>query len=85
MTDLRKKIRKHELSPGEQLSSQTALAEHYKISVPTVRQTLGVLEGGGLIDSVQGIGADVRAPRKRLRRTMDRYQWENQWQLCRKN
>ena len=76
ITDLRRKIRKHDLSPGEQLPSQTALAEQYKVGVPTVQQALGVLEGEGLIDSVQGIGTYVRAPRKRLRRTMDRYQWE---------
>jgi len=38
ITDLRKKIREHELSPGEQLPSQTALAEQYKVSVPTVQQ-----------------------------------------------
>lgn len=76
ITDLRKKIREHELSPREQLPSQTALAEQYKVSVPTVQQALGVLEGKRLIDSVQGIGTYVRAPRKRLRRTMGRYQWE---------
>lgn len=75
-TDLRRKIRVRELRPGEQLPSQTALAEHYKVSVPTVQQALAVLEGEGLIDSVQGVGTYVRAPRKRLQRTMERYQWE---------
>lgn len=76
ITDLRKKIREHELSPGEQLPSQTVLAEQHKVSVPTVQQALGVLEDEGMIDSIQGIGTYVRAPRKRLRRTVDRYQWE---------
>jgi GntR family transcriptional regulator len=75
-TDLRQKIRTKQLAPGEQLPAQTALAEQYKVSLPTIQQALGILEAEGLIDSVQGIGTYVRAPRNRMRRTMDRYQWE---------
>ena len=75
-TDLRRKIRTQELAPGEQLPSQTALADQYKVSLPTVQQALGILEAEGLIDPVQGVGTYVRAPRQRMRRTMDRYQWE---------
>jgi GntR family transcriptional regulator len=74
--DLRRKIRAHYLAPGEQMPSQTALAEQYRVSVPTIQQALGVLEAEGLIDSVQGIGTYIRAPRNRVRRETDRYQWE---------
>jgi len=74
--DLRRKIRTRDLPVGEQLPSQTALAEQYKVSLPTIQQALGVLEAEGLIDSVQGIGTYVRAPRRPVVRKTDRYQWE---------
>ncbi len=74
--DLRRKIRGREMTPGQQMPSQGALAEQYKVSLPTVQQALGVLESEGLIDAVQGVGTYVRAPRNRVRRTTDRYQWE---------
>jgi GntR family transcriptional regulator len=74
--DLRRKIRTHELAPGEQMPAQTALAEQYRVSVPTIQQALGVLEAEGLIDAVHGIGTYVRVPKKRIRRKADRYQWE---------
>jgi GntR family transcriptional regulator len=74
--DLRQKIRARELAPGQQLPAQTALADRYKVSLPTIQQALSILEAEGLIDSVQGVGTYVRAPRQRMRRTMDRYQWE---------
>jgi len=74
--DLRRKIRSQELAPGEQMPSQTTLAEQYRVSVPTIQQALGVLEAEGLIDAVQGVGTFVRPARTRVRRTTDRYQWE---------
>jgi GntR family transcriptional regulator len=74
--DLRRKIRTQELAAGELMPPQTALAEQYRVSLPTVQQALGVLEAEGLIDAVHGIGTYVRAPRQRVRRTTDRYQWE---------
>ncbi len=42
--DLRRKILRGELAPGEQLQAQTSLAERYRVSLPTVQQALGVLE-----------------------------------------
>jgi len=74
--DLRRRIRSHELAPGQQVPAQTALAEQYRVSLPTIQQALGVLQAEGLIDAVHGIGTYVRAPRRRVRRTTDRYQWE---------
>jgi GntR family transcriptional regulator len=74
--DLRRKILRGELAPGEQLEAQTSLAERYRVSLPTVQQALGVLEAEGLLDAVHGIGTYVRANKQPLRRKADRYQWE---------
>jgi GntR family transcriptional regulator len=74
--DLRRQILKSELAPGTQMPSHTALAEKYRVSLPTVQQALGVLETEGLIDAVHGIGTYVRANMQPLRRKNDRYQWE---------
>ncbi len=74
--DLRQQIRSQKLTPGQQMPAQTALAEQYRVSLPTVQQALSVLEAEGLIDSVHGIGTYVRVPRRRVRRTAERYQWE---------
>jgi len=74
--DLRQQIRSQQLAPGQQVPAQTTLAEQYRVSLPTVQQALGVLQAEGLIDAIHGIGTYVRAPRQRVRRTTDRYQWE---------
>lgn len=74
--DLRRRISLGELAAGEQMPAHTALAEHYRVSLPTVQQALGVLEAEGLIDTVHGIGTYVRASKQPLRRKPDRYQWE---------
>jgi GntR family transcriptional regulator len=75
-TDLRTKISNGDLGPGEKLPAETALAGDYNVSVPTIRQAIGVLRGEGLIESRHGMGTFVRAPRRRVRRTPERYQWE---------
>jgi len=74
--DLRRKIRSGDLAPGEQLPSQSALAESYDVSLPTVQQALGILQAEGLLDVIQGLGTYVRLPKHRVRRTTDRYRWE---------
>ena len=76
-TDLRRAIATGELKPGDPLPPQPALAERYRVSLPTVQQALGILEGEGLIDQIQGVGTRVRKPpRRQVRRKPDRYQWE---------
>jgi GntR family transcriptional regulator len=74
--ELRRKILRGDLAPGEQLPAHTALADAHRVSVPTVQQALGILEAEGLIDTVQGIGTYVRANKQPIRRRADRYQWE---------
>ena len=73
---LRGPIRAGEMRPGDRLPSETALAEKYKRSVPTIRQALGLLEAEGLIEKKHGRGNFVRQPRSLVRRTNGRHQWE---------
>ncbi|WP_406093225.1 GntR family transcriptional regulator [Kitasatospora purpeofusca] len=73
---LRQDIRAGQLASGEKLPAETALAERYGKSLPTVRQALGVLEAEGLIEKVHGRGNFVRRPRRRVERSSERHQWE---------
>ncbi|SCG75975.1 transcriptional regulator, GntR family [Micromonospora echinaurantiaca] len=74
--ELREKIRSRELGPGDQLPGEQQLVADYRVSLPVVRQALDVLESEGLVDRIHGRGTYVRAPRQRVRRTPERYQWE---------
>lgn len=74
--DIRRQIETGKLAVGNRLPSETTLAEEHRVSVPTVRQAMSVLRAEGLIESRQGIGTYVRAPRQMVRRTSARYQWE---------
>lgn len=76
--DLRTLIKDGTLTPGEQLAAETTLTERYRVSLPTLRQALGVLRAEGLIESRQGIGTYVRAPQHRVRRSPERYHAEKQ-------
>ncbi|MFJ6212218.1 GntR family transcriptional regulator [Streptomyces sp. NPDC092296] len=75
--DLRIKIRKGELRPGEQLPAETPdLTTQYKVSLPTVRQALRVLVAEGLVEKEHGRGNFVRRQRRTVMRSNDRHQWE---------
>ncbi|WP_217998019.1 GntR family transcriptional regulator [Nocardia paucivorans] len=74
--DIRRRIGTGKLKPGEKLPPETVLATEHRVSVPTVRQAMGVLRAEGLIESRHGIGTFVRAPRQKVRRDSARYQWE---------
>ncbi|MFI8457649.1 GntR family transcriptional regulator [Kitasatospora sp. NPDC085464] len=75
--DLRGRIQAGEWLPGERLPTETPdLTTHYKTSLNTVRQALGVLAFEGLVDKVHGRGNFVRKPRKPVTRTNERHQWE---------
>lgn len=74
---LRERIRAGEWLPGAQLPSETpALTTEYKVSLPTLRQAIGVLVTEGLIEKEHGRGNFVRKPRRRVERTNQRHQWE---------
>lgn len=70
---LRREINEGRLAPGERLPAETALAERFKISLPTIRQALGLLRAEGLIESRHGVGTFVKANRRLERRSRNRY------------
>lgn len=74
--DLRRRIHAGELRPGDRLPAETAMAEEYGKSLPTLRQALGLLQTEGLIEKQHGRGNFVRIPRTPVRRTNLRHQWE---------
>lgn len=70
---LRSEIRTGELHPGERLPAETTLVERFRMSLPTIRQALGVLRAEGLIESRHGIGTFVKEQRRLQRRSRSRY------------
>ncbi|MER5739793.1 GntR family transcriptional regulator [Streptomyces roseolus] len=64
--DLRIQITTGRLKPGARLLSEPKLATHYKVSTPTIRQALALLQAEGLIEKTHGKGNFVRAPLRRI-------------------
>lgn len=61
--DLKAKIDGGELKPGDMIPSTTRLARQYGVSHMTVRHGLELLAKDGYIESIQGKGSFVTAPR----------------------
>jgi len=59
-------IERHEMPEGTRLPAETALAEQYGVSRPTVRETLARLREEGLIASRRGSGSFVQARQQDL-------------------
>lgn len=64
--DLRTQITTGHLKSGDRLPSEPKLATHYKVSTPTVRQALALLQAEGLIEKSHGKGNFVRTPLRRI-------------------
>ncbi|MEU3607251.1 GntR family transcriptional regulator [Streptomyces sp. NPDC035033] len=64
--DLRTQITTGYLKPGDRLPSEPKLATHYKVSTPTLRNALALLQAEGLIDKRHGKGNFVRRPLSQL-------------------
>lgn len=58
--DLREKIERGDLRPGDVLPSEADLTETYRVSRGTARQAFLKLQASGLIDAVQGKGRFVK-------------------------
>ncbi|MGW0602601.1 GntR family transcriptional regulator [Streptomyces sp. NPDC002640] len=74
--DLRDRIVTGRLKPGERLPSEAHLAAQYRVSTPTLRNALAVLQAEGLVEKTHGKGNFVRCPLRRItyvggRRTPD--------------
>lgn len=70
---IRQQVRAGSLKPGQRLPAETAIAEQYDASVPTVRQAMNVLRSEGVIDSRHGIGTFVKNEQRLQRRSRNRY------------
>lgn len=70
---LRTDIREGTYGPGDRLPAETALMERFKVSLPTLRQAIGLLRAEGLVESRHGIGTFVREDRRLTRRSRHRY------------
>lgn len=75
---LRLRIESGELAIGEQLPAETKLAAQYKVSAPTVRGALELLQAEGLLEKVHGLGNFVREP-ERLTYCAERYLPGRRW------
>ncbi|WP_406112788.1 GntR family transcriptional regulator [Kitasatospora purpeofusca] len=73
---IREEIRAGQRRPGDRFPPETALAEAFGASVPTVRQAIGVLESEGLVERQHGRGTFVRRERAKVVRDGARHQWE---------
>lgn len=54
--DLKKRLKSNEFAAGKVLPSEASLGAHYDASRVTVRKSLELLRGEGLVDSRQGFG-----------------------------
>jgi DNA-binding GntR family transcriptional regulator len=72
-SELRAQIRSGEYPPGSRLPAETALMERFGVSLPTLRQAIGLLRAEGLLESRHGIGTFVRENRRLQRRSRHRY------------
>jgi DNA-binding GntR family transcriptional regulator len=70
---VRAEIRSGTYRPGDRLPAETALLERFKVSLPTLRQAIGLLRAEGLLEARHGVGTFVREDRRLTRRSRHRY------------
>ncbi|MFH8836223.1 GntR family transcriptional regulator [Streptomyces sp. NPDC017868] len=70
--DLRTQITTGHLAAGTRLPSEPRLAAQYKVSTPTLRNALALLQAEGFIEKVHGKGNFVHRPLRRLTYTEGR-------------
>ena len=71
---LRGEIASGDLTPGDRLPPETALLERFGVSLPTLRQAVGVLRAEGLIESKNAADRHIceerESPRTKVARTL---------------
>src|SRR3954462_10603279 len=55
-------IAHHNLQPGDKLPSENALATHFGVSRPVIREAIAMLKADRILETFQGSGAFIRAP-----------------------
>jgi GntR family transcriptional regulator len=70
---LRAAIVSGEWPPGQKVPPETALLDRFGVSLPTLRQAIGVLRAEGLLVSRHGVGTFVKEDRRLERRSRGRY------------
>jgi GntR family transcriptional regulator len=70
---LRREMTEGRYEPGARMPAETVLVDRFRVSLPTIRQALGVLRAEGLIESRHGKGTFVRENRRLQRRSRHRY------------
>lgn len=70
---IRREIEAGQYEPGAKLPAETALVDRFGVSLPTLRQAIGVLRSEGFIESRHGIGTFVKDTRRRQRRPRSSY------------
>jgi GntR family transcriptional regulator len=71
--DIRIRIERHELAPGEQLPTLEQLAAQHRCSLAVVRKAIDLLKQQGLVITVQGRGTFVRDRPHARRHGIERY------------
>jgi GntR family transcriptional regulator len=71
--ELRREIRNGNPPEGERLPAETALLERFRVSLPTLRQAIGVLRSEGIVESRHGVGTFVTENRRLQRDSRKRY------------
>lgn len=71
LRDLRRKIERREIGPGEAIPSVAELSVQYGVAPNTVQKAVRALKSAGLVDSVPGKGVYVRSTKRRISRSAD--------------
>lgn len=71
--ELRRDIRSGNPGEGERLPAETELRDRFRVSLPTLRQAIGVLRSEGLVESQHGKGTFVTENRRLKRESRKRY------------
>lgn len=70
---LRERITRGELRPGDEIPSERQVAAEWEVSRPTATKALDILRREGLVDTRQGAGTFVSGPRPVRRMAGERY------------
>ncbi|MCF3102929.1 GntR family transcriptional regulator [Streptomyces roseoverticillatus] len=63
--DLRRRMESGEFQVGKRLPAEAELAFRFRVSVPTIRVALDMLQAEGRVEKIQGSGNFVRQPHER--------------------